>query len=60
MEGVFEFKWVAELGSMAKLGWAKLGSVTAVWWIWWWFKGGGSVLVLGCVDLVLGFGNGFG
>ena len=34
--------------------------LVAVLCFWWWFGGCGSVLVLGCVDLVLGSGNGFG
>ena len=43
------------MGLTVNLGWAVLGSLTAVWWIWWWWCcafGGGSVLVLGGVDLV--------
>ena len=47
VEGVSKFEWAAELGSMAKLGWAKLGYVTAVWWIWWWcFAFGGGLEVV--------------
>ncbi|KAK2635688.1 hypothetical protein Ddye_030480 [Dipteronia dyeriana] len=56
--------WI-RMGSGARfdgeVGLGELGSVTTVCWIWWWWLGGArSVLVLGCVDLVLGSGNGFG
>ena len=56
VEGVFGFEWAVEMGLTANLGWAVLGSVTVVWWIWWWCCAfsGGLILVLGCVDLVLG------